>query len=111
MNTTVVNGAIANASGVNTITALRQSLLSTIYIMLIALPGYWLAILFVARMGRYWMVSDPAEELSCVKHECAAWPALPDAHGVPALSHVVRCAGRRLQRNERPRQHIRGWGW
>lgn len=67
MNTTVVNGAIANASGVNTITALRQSLLSTIYIMLIALPGYWLAIFFVARMGRYWMVSGPTAALSCVK--------------------------------------------
>ena len=60
MNTTVVNGAVASAEGLNTITTLRQSLLSTIYIMLIALPGYWLAIVFVARMGRYRMVSGPA---------------------------------------------------
>lgn len=56
MNTTVVNGAVTSTSGLNTISALRQSLLSTIYIMLIAIPGYWLAIAFVARMGRYWMV-------------------------------------------------------
>ena len=58
MNTTVVNGAVASTTGLNTITALRQSLLSTIYIMLIALPGYWAAIALITRMGRYWMVSD-----------------------------------------------------
>ena len=41
MNTTVVNNAVASTSGLNSITALRQSLLGTIYVMLIALPGYW----------------------------------------------------------------------
>jgi len=55
MNTTVVNSAVASTAGLNTITKLRQSLLSTIYIMLIALPGYWFAIAFIDKMGRYWM--------------------------------------------------------
>ena len=33
----------------------RESLLGTIYIMLIALPGYWFAIAFIDSLGRYWM--------------------------------------------------------
>ena len=55
MNTTVVSSAVASTAGLNSITKLRQSLLSTIYIMLIALPGYWFAIALVDKMGRYWM--------------------------------------------------------
>lgn len=55
MNTTVVNSAVASTTGLNSIGKLRQSLLSTIYVMLIALPGYWFAIGFVDKMGRYWM--------------------------------------------------------
>jgi PHS family inorganic phosphate transporter-like MFS transporter len=55
MNTSFVNNAIANTTGMNSIDKLRFSLLSTVYIMLIALPGYWFAIAFINKMGRYWM--------------------------------------------------------
>ena len=55
MNTSFVNGAVSNTTGVNSIDKLRLSLLSTVYIMLIALPGYWFAIGLIERMGRYWM--------------------------------------------------------
>ena len=55
MNTSVVNNAIANTTGMNSIDKLRFSLLSTVYIMLIALPGYWFAISLIDKMGRYWM--------------------------------------------------------
>jgi MFS transporter, PHS family, inorganic phosphate transporter len=55
MNTTFVNNAVANTTGLNSIDKLRFSLLSTVYIMLIALPGYWFAIALINKMGRYWM--------------------------------------------------------
>jgi len=55
MNTSFVNGAVANTTGMNSIDKLRFSLLSTVYIMLIALPGYWFAIAFIDKMGRYWL--------------------------------------------------------
>ena len=55
MNTTVVYNSVATTQNLNSIDKLRQSLLGTVYVMLIALPGYWFAIAFVDRMGRYWM--------------------------------------------------------
>jgi PHS family inorganic phosphate transporter-like MFS transporter len=55
MNTSFVNNAIASTIGLNSIDKLRFSLLSTVYIMLIALPGYWVAIATIEKMGRYWM--------------------------------------------------------
>lgn len=56
MNTTVVNNAVSGVNGVsNSVDKLRYSLLSTVWIMLIALPGYWVAIALVDRMGRWWM--------------------------------------------------------
>jgi hypothetical protein len=55
MNTTVVNSAVATTSGASDIVALRESLKGTIYIMLIALPGYWFSIWLVDRMGRWWL--------------------------------------------------------
>jgi MFS transporter, PHS family, inorganic phosphate transporter len=55
MNTSFVNNAVANTAGLNSVDKLRFSLLSTVYIMLIALPGYWFAIGLVEKMGRYWM--------------------------------------------------------
>ena len=55
MNTTVVYNSVAATTGLNPIDKLRQALLGTVYVMLIALPGYWFAIAFVDRMGRYWM--------------------------------------------------------
>jgi len=58
MNTSFVNGAIANTTGLNSVDKLRFSLLSTVYIMLIALPGYWVAISLIERMGRYWMTQS-----------------------------------------------------
>lgn len=53
MNTTVVNGAVANTAGQSLMVALRNSLAGTIFIMLIALPGYWFAIAFIDKVGRY----------------------------------------------------------
>jgi len=55
MNTTVVYNSVSSTSGLNSVDKLRQSLLGTVYVMLIALPGYWCAIALIDRMGRYWM--------------------------------------------------------
>jgi PHS family inorganic phosphate transporter-like MFS transporter len=56
MNTTVVNNAVSGVNGVtNSVDKLRYSLLSTVWIMIIALPGYWVAIGLIDRMGRWWM--------------------------------------------------------
>ena len=80
MNTTVVYNAVGGTNSIsNSVDKLRQSLLGvrestraplarpsyihpvvclsrppsqTVYVMLIALPGYWFAIAFVDRMGR-----------------------------------------------------------
>ena len=54
MNTTVVNAALAGTSA-NSVDQLRLALLATVYVMLIALPGYLCAIALVDRMGRYWL--------------------------------------------------------
>ena len=58
MNTSFINNAVSNTLGLNSIDKLRASLLSTVYIMLIALPGYWVAIALINRMGRYWMTQS-----------------------------------------------------
>lgn len=55
MNTTVVNDALNSTANLNSIDKLRTSLLSTVYIMLIALPGYWFAMALINKMGRYRM--------------------------------------------------------
>jgi hypothetical protein len=56
MNTTVVNNSISGVAGsTNSVDRLRYSLLSTVWIMLIALPGYWVAIAFIDRLGRWRM--------------------------------------------------------
>lgn len=56
MNTTVVNNAVGGVNGIsNSVDKLRYSLLSTVWIMLIALPGYWVAIALIDRQGRWWM--------------------------------------------------------
>ena len=52
MNTTVVSEAVASTSGLNTMEKLRSSLLSTVWIMLIAIPGYFVAIACVDWLGR-----------------------------------------------------------
>ena len=54
MNTTVVNTAVAGTS-TNSVDKLRWALCSTVYIMLIALPGYFFAITLIDRVGRYWL--------------------------------------------------------
>jgi PHS family inorganic phosphate transporter-like MFS transporter len=58
MNTSFINNAVSNTLGLNSIDKLRASLLSTVYIMLIALPGYWVAIALINKMGRYWMTQS-----------------------------------------------------
>jgi PHS family inorganic phosphate transporter-like MFS transporter len=56
MNTTVVNNAISGVNGItNSVDKLRYSLLSTVYIMGLAIPGYFFAIFFIDRMGRWYM--------------------------------------------------------
>ena len=56
MNTSVVQGAVASTTGVGTtMDKLRQSLAGSIYVVLIALPGYWLAIACMDRVGRWWL--------------------------------------------------------
>ena len=52
MNTTVVSEAVASTIGLNTMEKLRSSLLSTVWIMLIAIPGYFVAIACVDWLGR-----------------------------------------------------------
>ena len=52
MNTTVVSEAVASTIGLNAMQKLRSSLLSTVWIMLIAIPGYWIAIFTVDWLGR-----------------------------------------------------------
>jgi len=52
MNTAVVSEAVASSTGLNAMERLRSSLLSTVWIMLIAIPGYFLAIALVDRLGR-----------------------------------------------------------
>jgi PHS family inorganic phosphate transporter-like MFS transporter len=52
MNTTVVSEAVASTLGLNAMEKLRSSLLSTVWIMLIAIPGYWIAIFSVDCCGR-----------------------------------------------------------
>ena len=49
LNTTVVSEAVASTAGLNSMERLRSSLLSTVWIMLIAIPGYWMAIALVDR--------------------------------------------------------------
>ena len=56
MNTTVIYAAVAgssNSTAWNSMYTLQQALLGTVYVMLIALPGYWFAIAFIDRMGRF----------------------------------------------------------
>jgi PHS family inorganic phosphate transporter-like MFS transporter len=52
MNTAVVGEAVSSTSGLNAMQKLRSSLLSTVWIMLIAIPGYWVAIFSVDWLGR-----------------------------------------------------------
>ena len=52
MNTAVVGEAVSSTSGLNAMQKLRSSLLSTVWIMLIAIPGYWIAIFTVDWAGR-----------------------------------------------------------
>jgi PHS family inorganic phosphate transporter-like MFS transporter len=52
MNTAVVGEAVSSTSGLNAMEKLRSSLLSTVWIMLIAIPGYWVAIFTVDWLGR-----------------------------------------------------------
>jgi PHS family inorganic phosphate transporter-like MFS transporter len=49
LNTTVVSEAVASTAGLNSMERLRSSLLSTVWIMLIAIPGYFVAIALVDR--------------------------------------------------------------
>ena len=52
MNTTVVAEAVTSTTGQNGMEKLRSSLLSTVWIMLIAIPGYFIAIATVDACGR-----------------------------------------------------------
>jgi PHS family inorganic phosphate transporter-like MFS transporter len=52
LNTTVVSEAVASTAGLDAMERLRSSLLSTVWIMLIAIPGYWLAIWLIDSPGR-----------------------------------------------------------
>ena len=52
MNTTVVNNAVASTAGLNSVDKLQVSLRGTVFIMLIALPGYFFAVALIERMGR-----------------------------------------------------------
>jgi hypothetical protein len=52
LNTTVVSEAVASTAGLDAMQKLRSSLLSTVWIMLIAVPGYWIAIWLIDSCGR-----------------------------------------------------------
>jgi hypothetical protein len=54
MNTSVVQSSVASTLGVtNGMTKLRQSLLGSVWVVLIALPGYWVAIALMDVVGRW----------------------------------------------------------
>jgi hypothetical protein len=56
MNTTVVQQALTGSSGGQTaVEALRTATLGAWVVVLIALPGYFLAIATIDRIGRWWL--------------------------------------------------------
>ena len=53
MNTSIVSATVGAVANGNAMTQTLNALAGSIYVVLIALPGYWLAILTVDRLGRY----------------------------------------------------------
>ena len=78
MNTTVVNTAVAGTS-TNSVDKLRWALCSTVYIMLIALPGYFIAITLIDAATGSRTSASPCWESASRSWRATTLPRMPTA--------------------------------
>ena len=55
MNSTLIQTVLVGNTTSSSMDGLRAGALGALYIVLIALPGYWVAILLIDRVGRWWL--------------------------------------------------------